>query len=415
MKKLLFVTPELPFPPQSGGKVKSLKLLHALAERYEVMLACPLKGEDAKHVDAFHAVSPCFAHLHERLDVPRSAYQLATSYVRRWPLNVQRTHHPVLARKIGEVVDDFDVVMLDHYEVFPYVPDTFRGLRVYHAHNAYHKLWARYATLPGNPAVRAAAWLEAGRVRRSESAVARRSDLVFAAPNDATELIASGVAEDRIRNTYHLGDDRQLDLPSLRFSDSRKRLMYVGFLGWEANALGLLWFIESVWPTLASRHPDLDFHIVGKGADSRLTDAVARHPGIHLRGFVDDLETVYRGSRVSVAPLRFGSGMKVKVLDAMARGMPTVTTSVGAEGITAESGCHLLIADDAEGTVRHIEALLEDPGLWFRLQSESRELVRAQYTWRRLFDGMQQDLRDALQRHQHESRADRLPVLGHAA
>ena len=415
MEKLLFITPELPFPPQSGGKVKSLKLLHALAERYEVTLACPLKGEDARHVDAFHAISPCVDHLHERLDVPRSAYQLATSYARRWPLNVQRTHHPRLARQVAAIADDFDVVMLDHYEVFPFVPASFGGLRVYHAHNAYHKLWERYAALPGNPVIRAASWLEAGRVRRCEAGVARGSDLVFAAPNDAAELKICGVAADRIRNTYHLGDDRQLDLPSLRYQDTEERLMYVGYLGWEANVLGLLWFLEEVWPTLVQRNPKLEFHIVGKGADVRLRNAVAAHPGITLRGFVENLETVYRTSRVSVAPLRFGSGMKVKVLDAMARGMPTVTTSVGAEGIAAESGRHLLIADDPRETVRCVESLLGDPGLWFQLQSESRELVRARYTWRRLFDEMHRDLRSALQRRQHESQGDLFPALGHAA
>src|SRR5210317_1625206 len=68
MKKLLFITPELPFPAQSGGKVKSLKLLQALAERYQVTLACPLKLDDARHVDDFQALSPCTNHLHQAVN-----------------------------------------------------------------------------------------------------------------------------------------------------------------------------------------------------------------------------------------------------------------------------------------------------------------------------------------------------------
>ena len=128
--------------------------------------------------------------------------------------------------------------------------------------------------------MRTAAWMESVRVRRCESRVARNADLVFAAPNDAAELASSGVDARKIRNTIHLGDDRQLDLPELRFSETGKKLMYVGFLGWEPNAQGLLWFIDSVWPRLLSHQPDLAFDIVGKGADKRLRDAVARHPGI---------------------------------------------------------------------------------------------------------------------------------------
>ncbi len=399
MNKLLFLTSELPFPPQSGGKVKTLKMIQALANKYEVTLVCPLKGEDRSHLKAFHAISPCVNHIHASLDVPRSARSLAASYARGWPLNVHRSHHPLLAAQTKEIADQFDMIMMDHYEVFTYVPRSYTGLTVYHAHNAYYKMWARYASLPGNPAVRAAAWLESRRVRRCESLVARQADLVFAAPNDANELVASGVASDSIRDTYHLGDDRQLDLPELRFSETYKKLMYVGFLGWEPNAQGLLWFIDTVWPRLVLQHPDLKFDIVGKAAGQQLQAAVAAHPGIRLRGFVDDLQVVYRESRVSVAPLLFGSGMKVKVLDSMARGMPTVTTPVGAEGIDVENGRHLMIAKDAAAMANNILALVDDPALWRRLCTESRSLVRDRYTWRQLFDNMQRELRLALDGH----------------
>lgn len=415
MEKLLFLTPELPFPPQSGGKVKTLKLLHALAQQYEVTLACPLKGDDPSHVEAFHAVSPCVNHVHAALDVPRSALSMAKSYARGWPLNVQRTYHARLADRVESIADRFDLILMDHYEVSPYVPRSYAGLRVYHAHNAYHKIWARYASLPGNPAMRAAAWMESRRVQRYESRVAHHADLVFAAPNDALELVGSGVDSGRIRDTYHLGDDRQLALPDLRFEATTKKLMYVGFLGWEPNSQGLLWFIDAVWPSLVSRHPDLVFDIVGKGADERLQSAAARHAGIRLRGFVDDLQEVYRESRVSVAPLLFGSGMKVKVLDSMARGMPTVTTPVGAEGIAAEAGRHLLIAEDARSMAHGVLTLLEDRELWTRLQSESRALIRDRYTWRRLFDDMHRELRLALDRHRRGADTRMTTELRHVA
>ena len=80
--------------------------------------------------------------------------------------------------------------------------------------------------------------------------------------------------------------------------------------------------------------------------------------------------------------------MKVKVLDAMARGIPTVTTSVGAEGIEVENGRHLLVEDDPLCMAQRIDQLLDDPGLWQELQTASRELVRERYTWRRLFSEM---------------------------
>lgn len=396
MKELLFITSELPFPPQSGGKVKTLKMLQALAKHYRITLACPLKLDDADHLADFEAVSPCVRHLTAPVSVPRSARNLVKSYVRGVPLNTLRTSSAALRERVASIADHHDVVLLDHFETAPYLPDNYNGLVVYHAHNAYFKLWQRFAEQPGNPALRVAAKLESLRVRRAEVALAQRADLVFAAPNDADELVRAGADAGRMHDTYHLGDDSQLELPQLRFEDTRKKLMYVGFLGWEANVQGLLWFVQSVWPTLAKRHPDLRFDIVGKNPDSRLVEAVHPHPGICLRGFVEDLETVYKDSRVSVAPLLFGSGMKVKVLDAMARGMPVVTTDIGAEGIDIVKGAHMLVENDPHSMAMQIERLLSDAPLWEILNTRSRQLVADRYTWSQLFAQMVRTMEQAI-------------------
>jgi glycosyltransferase involved in cell wall biosynthesis len=414
MKKLLFVTPELPYPPQSGGKVKSLKLLESLAERYEVTLACPLKLDDPANVGEFSRVSPCARHLHEPVNIPRTAGNLALSYVQGRPLNVRRTFDTVLAERVADIADEHDIIVLDHYEVFPYLPASYQGMVVYHSHNAYFKMWERFAKLPGNPAMRLAAHIESGRVRRCEAALADRADLVFAAPNDGKELIDAGVNADKIRDTFHLGDDQQLDLPELAFEHTRKKLMYVGFLGWEPNVQGLVWFITEVWPRLLQQHPDLEFDIVGKNPDRRLQAVAAPWKGINLTGYVADLQTIYADSRVSVAPLLFGSGMKVKVLDAMARGMPTVTTSVGAEGINIENGKHLLVADEPAGMAEAILSLLDNAALWQQLQNNSRALISERYTWRKLFTQMHRDIDTALRAHRRHQRSE-FTALEHAS
>lgn len=416
MKKLLFITPELPYPLQSGGKVKTFKLLQSLAERYEVTLVCPLKNEDADHRDAFHRVSPCVAHVHQRVNVPRTAWNLSRSYLNGIPLNVWRTVDWKLKSAVAHMANRFDVVFLDHYESATFLPARFRGLRVYHAHNAYHQLWRRYAAVSRNPLVKFAATLEALRVRRFETRTACTADLVFAAPNDGRELVAAGVPEESIRETFHLGDEHQLGLPDLAFSRSAKKLLYVGYLGWEPNVQGLLWFIEQVWPRLLKTHPRLRLDIVGKDPDLRLQCAVAAHAGIRLTGFIDDLEAVYGSARVSIAPLLFGSGMKVKVLDAMARGMPTVTTSIGVEGIDASHGEHLLVSDDPAEFADQINLLLQDEALWHRLSGNSRTLIRARYTWNQLLKNMHWALKEALWEHQARRYRPTTPArLTHAA
>lgn len=414
MPRLLFLTPELPYPPHSGGKLKSLKLLDALAARHEVTLASPLKLDDAQHRAAFEARSPCVRHLHRAVSVPRSAGSLLRSYLAGRPLNVERSFDAGLAAQLREQFAEQDLIFVDHYEVASYLPPRLDATVVYHAHNAYHMLWKRYAQLPANPLLRLAALAESARVRRAELAIARRADLVLAAPNDAQLLIDAGVAADRITHTYHLGDERQLARPELDFDRTHKRLMYVGLLGWEANVQGLLWFIEAVWPRLLAAHPDLSFHIVGRDPDARLLQASAPHPGIRLRGFVADLEQEYREARVSVAPLLFGSGMKVKVLDAMARGLPTVTTAVGAEGIDYQQRRQLAVADAPADMAAEIGALLQDRQRWDRQRRESRRLIRERYTWERLFRGMHAAMDGAVARRRDRQRAGLAAAAGHA-
>ena len=392
MKKLLFITPELPYPAQSGGKLKSLKLLQMLSEQYEITLACPLKNDDALHVEDFRQLGLCVNYLHEHVNVPRSSISLVQSYLKRVPLNVIRTLSTALKTKITSVIDQYDIVFIDHYEVFTYLPNNFSGLTIYHAHNAYFKMWERYSELPGNPVIRVAAYMEAQRVKSYEVNVANSVDMTFAAPNDAAELEHAGVSSSKLFNTFHLGDDQQLVLPDLNYSQTKEKLMYVGFLGWEPNAQGLLWFIDQVWPHLKKWHPNLHFDVVGKNADVRLRNKISECDGINLKGYVPDLEEIYSDSRVSIAPLLFGSGMKVKVLDAMARGIPTVTTSVGAEGINVDQGTHLLVADDSEEMARNVSRLLVDELLWDRLQQSSRQLIREHYTWDKLFEQMYQDI-----------------------
>ena len=397
MKKLLFITPELPYPAQSGGKLKSLKLLQALSKQYEITIACPLKNDDVQHVDDFQKIDLCMSYLHEQVNVPRSLANLVQSYLKRVPLNIVRTLSNLLKTKIASVIDQYDIVFLDHYEVFTYLPKSFSGLTIYHAHNAYFKMWERYSELPGNPAIRIAAYMEAQRVRSYEANVANSVDMTFAAPNDAVELERAGVCSSKLFNTYHLGDDTQLMLPDLEYSETQEKLMYVGFLGWEPNAQGLMWFIDQVWPCLKKWHPNLHFDVVGKNADERLKNKIAECDGIDLKGYVPDLEEIYRHSRVSVAPLLFGSGMKVKVLDAMARGIPTVTTSVGAEGINIDQGTHLLVADAPEEMAKNISKLLVDQQLWDHLQQSSRQLIREHYTWDKLFAQMYQNINSQYQ------------------
>lgn len=397
MPSILFLTPELPYPPHSGGRIKSWKLVEYLGAHYRLGLACALKGDDEAFSEDFARRARLTELVSEPVKIPRNLRSLVLSYLKGAPLNVLRTRSERLARAIAAMAPSYDLILCDHYEVFQYVPKDFKGPVILHEHNAYFLMWKRYAEAGANPLMRLASYLEFLRVRRYERLACRRADRILASPNDIDSLVSAGADRGKCRVTYHLGDETTLNRPPLDYEQTEPALLYVGTLTWEANVDGLLWFIEQVWPALGQTHPDLRLRIAGKQPDPRLREAAAQDSRIELLGFVEDLEPLFQRSRVFIAPLRFGAGIKVKVLSGMGRGLPTVTTSVGSEGLEVEHMVHAAIADRAPEMVAAIETLLRDRPSWERMASASRALIERHYTWDRVLGDLHREIESLLQ------------------
>jgi len=319
-------------------------------------------------------------------------------YIKRIPLNWYRTFSKTFANTIAKRAHFYDVIFVDHYEVFQYIPNSYKGLIILHEHNAEYIIWERFAKESSHPAKRIAALMESYRIKKHEARSCNKSDIVFAAPNDIDNLIKIGVEPQKCKLTYHLGDDNQLDLPDLCFDNTEKSIVTVGTLTWEANIDGLLWFLEKTWPLIKKDHPDLKFYIVGKNPDNRLIKAAENDNDIIFTGFVENLETYFSKARVFVAPVRFGSGIKVKVVNAMSRGIPVVTTSVGTEGLDIEHMKNIALSDTPEDMRLSINSLLTDKNTWQLLEKNSRKLIKEKYTWDRVLNDMKEDIEQAMEK-----------------
>lgn len=397
MLKILVITIELPYPPTSGGRMKSWNMLKYLSELHDVGLACPVKYGDEKIAKMCGQIK-LKDFIHETCEVPRTPGNLIKSYLKNIPLNVYRSQSKKIADQVDLIAKNYDLILVDHYEGFQYVPPGYRGKVAFHAHNATYLMWERFAVSGSNFAVRLVAKLESLRVRRYEENVCQQADLIFAAPNDIEMLSKFGIEKKKFRETYHLGDDGQLALPSIQYAQTEKKILYVGTLNWEANIDGLIWFIQDVWPKVIESDPDIRLDIVGGNPDARIVAICQGHEHIRLLGFVDDLEQCFIQARVFIAPLRFGSGIKVKVLNSMCRGLPIVTTTVGAEGIDVENFKHIVVADTAKEYHEAIIRLMTDHILWSRIEKNSRELVTQKYTWKKVLGDMNANIIDLVQK-----------------
>jgi glycosyltransferase involved in cell wall biosynthesis len=164
------------------------------------------------------------------------------------------------------------------------------------------------------------------------------------------------------------------------------RIGFLASFGHQPNVDAALYFSESVFPLVRRRLADAEFVVAGRNPPEALHHATA--DGVNCIGFVDDVPTFYSSVDVIVAPIRYGGGIKIKVLEAMACGKPVVTTSVGAEGIIeAEEGA-LIVTDDPAAFADAVISLLEDEARRTLLGERARHLIERRFSWQRVMDDL---------------------------
>lgn len=157
-------------------------------------------------------------------------------------------------------------------------------------------------------------------------------------------------------------------------------VLMTGFMGDPANEDGAEWFTHHVWPQIRAHHPDVKFYIVGSSPSLRVAKLAGADPRIVVTGAVKDLRPYRNRAKVFVSPVRLGSGMRTKVLEAMAGGLPVVSTSLGMAGIEAQTGINCLVADTPALFAQSVEWLLTDDQLAGKMAERARQLVEKKHT-----------------------------------
>jgi len=233
--------------------------------------------------------------------------------------------------------------------------------------------WVRFhraATLSGDPALAK----EADRYLRIERLNAVCADLVLTVTQedkDSLLAVAPDVRVEVIPTIHTL-------MPPSDLGQPRTGLLFIGNFQHAPNVDGVKWFVRDVLPLIQRQLTGIVLHVVGRKMPEEVRSLAS--PSVRIAGYVPDLEPSYRASRVFVAPLRYGAGMKGKIGQSMSYGVPSVTTTIGAEGIMLRDGETALIADTPEAFAQAVVRLYTDDVLWKKIADNAVEHVRQNFS-----------------------------------
>ncbi|HVY00475.1 MAG TPA: glycosyltransferase [Pseudorhodoplanes sp.] len=201
---------------------------------------------------------------------------------------------------------------------------------------------------------------------RVELTLVRNADMTIVVSPHEMELLAKFVPAAQVRVVPIMRPPPAV--PRVPF-DERRDVVFIGGFRHPPNIDAVLWFVNRIWPRLAANGFPGKFVIAGSDMPPEIA-SIAR-PGIEARGFVPDIAPLFQESRISVAPLRYGAGIKGKIVSSLSYGVPVVATSIAAEGMGLRHDFDALISDDPSEFARLVAAAYIDPALWNRLSEQS--------------------------------------------
>lgn len=393
--KLLFLTPQLPYPPYQGTTLRNFNILKNLAPRHEIHL---LSFGISK--DLIDSPLRTFCTRIEIAAPPtRSTMQRAIeTFFHPLPDMARRLHSPTLAQKLQMLLNEneYDVVQIEGIEMASAWLDERRTTKnanklfvVFDDHNAEWTLQkTAYETDRQNPRRWHAAlysWIQYNKLKRFERDVCLNANAVVAVSRQDADAIA--LLDPRIQpRVIPNGVDCEYYVPSNEVCAkplAELSVVFTGKMDFRPNIDACVWFANEILPALRNEIPLAHVSFVGQKPSEQVL-ALKERAGIEVTGFVADTRPYIADAAVFAVPLRMGSGTRLKVLEAMAMGKAIVSTSFGVSGIECENGREVLIADTAQDFAHAIATLMRDKARARELGRNARILAQEKYDWQNL-------------------------------
>lgn len=384
--KILVLANKMPYPPKDGGAIATLSLVRSLRRcGCEVdLLAMNTPKHFCRVEDIPAEISSEINFYAVEVDTTIKATKaLKNLLFSSKPYNAERFVNEAFAERLKALLSEeqYDVVQLEGLYLCPYI-ETIRKFSsakiALRAHNVEHEIWQRMVENEKSLPKRLYKGIIARRMRRFELSYINSYDLLVPITDrDADFFAQNGNA----KPLYVAQSGIEPESPLLSIDNSKTdypTFSFLGALDWQPNIEGLEWFVRNVWNVYHKGHSVAKFRVAGRNANKEFADFLISND-IDYLGELENVVNYYASGAIFVVPLLSGSGMRVKVVEAMAAGKAVIATSVGTEGIATENRRNIFIADSPADFLACMEMLASDRNLYNEISAKAREFIRNNY------------------------------------
>ena len=381
--KILFLSPESPFPPDHGHHLRTFNILKTLSNQNEIFFL-----GFAKHKRELEYVKELkkFCVSVDLLLVPEVKWKIFLSLLFNFfsplPYTVQKFVHKKASKRIKQIVREnkIDIVHFDLLHMGTYYKDVRNLQKILENHNVESLRMLRWAQIEKNVLTKLYLYLQYLKLYRFEKTTCPKFDkctvvsdfdqnvLMKMSPSASFVKIPNGV------------DVEYFKPQNVEFIENS--LIWTGGLGDANNSNAVHYFLDEILPLIQLKIPNVKVRFLGKAMTTKVLSKAQENPNIQAIGYVDDVRPHIHRSSVFFAPLLSGSGTKLKVLNALSLGKAVVTTSIGAEGINVKNGENIVIADDPREFADKTVYLLQNPEIAKNMGGKARQVVEKYYDWR---------------------------------
>ena len=382
-KKVLLLTQVLPYPPDSGPKVKTWNVLKYLAQHHEVTLVSFVRGDqsaDVKHLQQYckvvHTVEMKRSKLADGVAMLRS---FATSQ----PWMMVRDDRAEMRALIDCLCSkqQFDIAHADQHNMAQYAERVTGARKVLDTHNALWLLYKRLSETMTSGLQKPLLTRDWRLLKKYEGRICREFDGLLAVSAEDQAALEEAAEQKLNAVVIPIAVDTD-EVTYVQRNANADHILHIGTMYWPPNIDGIRWFVQEVYPLICAQKPGVQFDVVGARPPQELTALNTQGLGINVTGYVEDPLPYLQQAGLMVVPLRAGGGMRVKILNALSQGLPIVTTTIGCEGIAVEHGQHVLIADSPQDFAQAVITLLENKLLADELGRKGRALIQTTYDYR---------------------------------